>query len=163
MILGQLIQVGRRFCECRSNDFVPKSEEEIVVIAYTIHDQFRASSFDLKLPGKMAAITSWLHRNEAVAYIMLRRELYQNQTEFPAPIGRTPMDRVIVTAATWQDFETKSYFLSERAPRDSYKLLATSCSDITSEEHSKNLFERPQRQQSDQQYAGFPEFAEFAN
>ncbi|EDY84068.1 hypothetical protein VDG1235_3696 [Verrucomicrobiia bacterium DG1235] len=163
MILGQLIQTGRRFCECRSSDFVPDSEDEIIVIAYSIQDKFLAHSFDIELPNLKARVKDWLFEIEAVAYILIRRELHRSQTEFPFPIGREPMDRVIITAATRHAFDVVAYFLEERKNLDAYKLVPTKSSRIHLEADHANLLESSDSDTGSRQHTLFPEFTEFAS
>lgn len=160
MILGQLIQTGRRFCECRSNDFIPKSEDTVVVIAYTIHDQFVAHSFDKNLFDIMGAIKTWLFRSEAVGYLTIRRKCHGSQCEFPAPIGRIPMDHVTLTAATQTDFKVVSFFLERIDGMNANRLVPTS---NTYHEESNNLFRFSSPKQTPRSFDFFPEFAEFVS
>ncbi len=150
MILGQLIRTGRHFCECRSSDFIPKSEDGIVAIAYTIHDEVLAHSFDVELFDLMGSISAWLQRSEAIGYILIRRQNHHFQSEFPSPIGRKPMDRVILTAATERDFKVESFYLEEREALGAYKLIPASTTDNLAETTRHNLF-RP-RQKSGKGY-----------
>ena len=162
MILGQLIQTGRQFCECRSKDFIPKSEDQLVVISYCIHDQLLAHSFDTADRDLQNRIREKLKQSEAVAYILIQRVNHRSQTEFPAPIGRSPMDRVILTAATPRHFLTEAYYLEKATSVDAYRLIPTSLSEKNSAAHNANLFERPAKQADVQIRYLFPELAEVA-
>lgn len=163
MILGQLIQTGRRFCECRSEDFIPKSEDEIVVLAYSIHDQFVAHSFDTDILDLGRRIRSWLQDSEAIGYILIRRQGHHFQCEFPFPIGRPLMDKVILTAATERSFQTKAFYLEERKELSAYKLIPTSSGTGDIDEATRsNLFQVSDNQSYDRSRANFPLFAEFA-
>ncbi len=163
MILGQLIQTGRRFCECRSNDFIPKSEDNVVVVAYTINDRFLAHSFDTALSDLKEAIKSWLYQIEAVGYLLIRRKPHGPQKEFPSPIGRKPMDHVTLTAATKDEFKLVSYFLEEIQGLDSYRLVPTNCTESRSEETRYNLFRFSEETAQEDSRALFLEFEGFAN
>ncbi len=156
MILGQLIRSGRHFCECRSNDFIPKSEDGIVAIAYTIHDEILAHSFDVELFDLMGSISAWLQRSEAIGYILIRRQNHHFQSEFPSPIGRKPMDRVILTAATERDFKVESFYLEEREALGAYKLIPASNADSETEPTRHNLFRN--RKNSRRSYASADSF-----
>lgn len=163
MILGQLIQTGRRFCECRSHDFVPKTEGRVVVVAYTIHDEFLAHSFDLSFFELKHTIKTWLARSEAVAYLLIRRKPHGLQHEFPAPIGRDPMDKITLTAATQNEFKAVSFYLEEIPKLNAFRLLPTACPNNCPEETGGNLLRfREERRQLDT-CASFPEFSEFFN
>ncbi|MDQ8186878.1 hypothetical protein [Pelagicoccus sp. SDUM812002] len=162
MILGQLIQTGRHFCECRSHDFIPKSEETVVVISYTIHDQFKAHSFDTDLLDIKRAIKSWLFQVEAVGYLLIRRKLHGAQREFPSPIGRLPMDRVTLTAATQHDFKVVSFYLEKVTELDSFRLVPTKSPEAISEETRYNLFRFREFQRVEDPRALSFEFEEFA-
>lgn len=140
MILGQLIHTGRRFCECRSNDFIPKSEETVVVVAYTIDDKFLAHSFDTDLPDLKGAMRTWLQQIAAVGYLLIRRKPHGLQREFPYPVGRRPMDQVTLTAATKEEFTIVSYFLEEIRGLDSYRLVPAQSHTTRSNENRHNLF-----------------------
>lgn len=161
MILGQLIQTGRRFCECRSNDFIPKSEDTVVVIAYNIHDKFLAHSFDKSLQNLTGTIKTWLFSVEPVGYLLIKRETHGFQHEFPSPIGRAPMDQVTLTAATHRDFQIVSFFLEETTALDAYRLIPTSCPTKRSQQELRNLFkiDPPHPRSTDNNY--FPELSEF--
>lgn len=163
MILGQLIQAGRRFCECRSKDFIPESEDTIVVVAYSIHGKFLAHSFDTDLGNLRAAIKTWLFSLDPVGYLLIQKESHGSQQEFSAPIGRSPMDRLTLTAATHQDFKTEAYYLAEVSSLDTYRLLPTSCVHKRPATHSDNFFQIESSPNDSLSNAYFPEFAELAN
>ncbi|MBK1879986.1 hypothetical protein [Pelagicoccus mobilis] len=162
MILGQLIQTGRHFCECRSHDFIPKSEDRLVVISYCIHDQLLAHSFDHADWELEKRIREKLQEIEAVAYILIQRINHRSQTEFPSPIGRSPMDRVILTAATPRDFLTEAYYLEKATSVEAYRLISTSLSEKNSIAHESNLFHSPAKQTREPVHYLFPELAEIA-
>lgn len=162
MILGQLLQTGRRLCECRSSDFVPDTEGEIVVINYSLHDQFSAHSFDLELPKLAETIREWLMNNNAVGYLVIRRSNHRYQQEFPAPLGREPMDRIYLTAATDRQFQFESYYLKTCAATAGFKLLPTCTADLISETSRVNLFRQSQSRAPEQNLSLFPEVPEFA-
>lgn len=159
MILGQLIQTGRHFCECRSNDFVPKSEDTVVVIAYSIHDTFLAHSFDTSLYNLTGAIKTWLFNVEPVGYLLVQRKSHGFQHEFPSPIGRDPMDQVTLTAATHREFEVVSFFLEEIEGLDAYRLVPTSCTVSKSDEANRNLFQIDPPPSQSLSRELFPEFS----
>lgn len=163
MILGQLIQTGRHFCECRSNDFIPKSEDTVVAIAYTIHDTFLAHSFDTDLPDLKGEIKTWLFQTEAVGYLLIRRKPRDQQRELPSPVGRIPMDQVFLTAATLHGFQLASYFLEEVQDLDSYRLVPTSCQLSQADECRQNLFNFPRATGEEDTRAPFLAFEEFAS
>lgn len=140
MILGQLIQTGRRFCECRSSDFIPKSEDTVVVIAYSIDDKFLAHSFDTDLLDLKGAIRTWLLQIKAVGYLLIRRKPHGLQREFPSPLGRHPMDQVTLTAATKEEFTVVSYYLEEISGLDSYRLVPAQARGAKSDSTRQNLF-----------------------
>lgn len=123
MILGQLIQAGRRFCECRSRDFIPSNEDVIVVIAYSIHDEFHARSFDIGQPGLADEIQAWLRARESFAWLYIQKEAQSRQIELPRPVGRQPMDRIYLTAATETERETVQYLLEPAGSRDACRLV----------------------------------------
>ncbi|MDQ8203702.1 hypothetical protein [Pelagicoccus sp. SDUM812003] len=147
MILGQLIQTGRRFCECRSRDFIPESEDTIVVIAYSIHDRFLAHSFDISLPNLNSAINAWLEQCEAIAYILIHREPKNYQEELPSPIGRPRMDRISLTAATTDSFKLCSFYLQESSEPDAYRLIETNCRLVPVDFATTNLFSAAEREE----------------
>ncbi|MDQ8179798.1 hypothetical protein [Pelagicoccus sp. SDUM812005] len=163
MILGQLIQTGRRFCECRSNDFVPKSEDTVIVLAYTIQDKFLAHSFDTDLPELKGTIKDWLFDIEAVGYLLIRRKPPGVQREFPSPIGREPMDQITLTAATEYEFKVVSYFLDEIEGLDSYRLVPTNCAEGRTDESRYNLFRFEQKRPEEDSRSLLLAFEEFAN
>lgn len=163
MILGQLIQTGRRFCECRSHDFVPKTDSRVVVIAYTIHDEFLARSFDLSSFELKGAIKAWLLRSEAVAYLLIRRRAPGFQHEFPSPIGRAPMDRITLSAATRNEFKVVSFYLEEISKLNAFRLVPANCPKSSAEETGGNLFRFQEESQLSDSCAHFPEFSEFLN
>lgn len=143
MILRQLIQTGRRFCECRTQDFIPSSEDTIVVIAYSIHDQFHAHSFDCQDAAIVPQVRTWLQENDAIAYILVRRSPKNLQSEFPFPIGRSPMDRVSITAATPDAFLQSSFLIDFREHIGQYRLIETNLSSSQTEYSSRNLLRIP--------------------
>ncbi len=161
MILGQLIQTGRRFCECRSNDFIPKSEDSVVVIAYSIHDKFLAHSFDTSLFNLTGAIKTWLFNVEPVGYLLIQRKSHGFQHEFPSPLGRDPMDQVTLTAATHRDFEIVSFFLEEIEGLDAYRLVPTTCTGSKTKAASKNFFHIQHPATQSVQATLFPELSDF--
>lgn len=162
MILGQLIQTGRRFCECRSRDFIPTSEERLVVISYSIHDQMHAHSFEADSPDLVSEVRETLFQSEAIAYILIQRVNHRRQTEFPAPIGRKPMDRITLTAATHRDTLSESYYLEKVRALGAYRLIPTSRTDRNSEAHEANLFRFPRQNAPESANYLFPEIAETA-
>jgi len=162
MILGQLLQTGRRFCECRSDDFIPKGEESIVVISYTIHDQFLASSYEIDAPDLESEIRAKLLEVEAIAYIMIQRIDHRQQSELPLPIGRAPMDRITLTAATEDSFLSESFYLEEALDAQAFRLIPTSLRHRNSDAHEANLLRFPRSKRSDYATGLFPSLAKFA-
>lgn len=162
MILGQLIQTGRRFCECRSNDFIPKSEDRLVVMSYSIHDHFQAHSFDADDAGLVEEIRRKLIEHESIAYILIQRVNHRRQSELPFPIGRKPMHRITLTAATQHDFLSESYYLEKVWNIDAFRLIPTSLTDRNSEVHHANLFQFPREKGTDSSNYLLPQFEEIA-
>ena len=117
--------MGRRFCECRSRDFIPRSERKIIVIAYSIHDEFIAHSFEAEAPDLDESIIQWLKAKTAIAYILLQRESKNLQEEFPSPLGREPMDRLTISAATEDVFRVSTFYLQENARQTRCNLIET--------------------------------------
>ncbi|MBC2604684.1 hypothetical protein [Pelagicoccus albus] len=163
MILGQLIQTGRRFCECRSADFVPSSDERVIVLFYTIHDRLEAHSFETNTPTLISEIQEKLLESQAVAYILIHRRMRDSQPELPFPFGREPMDRIVLTAATEDRFETESYYLERREKVGAFKLLPTSTRDIKAVPHLSNLFPLPEEPSDDCEYLLFPDSLEMSS
>ena len=123
MILRQLIQTGRRFCECRTQDFVPDSENCLVLIVYSAQDRFFAQAIDADDPEIESAISHYLAESDAIAYLTIRRQLKDSQAELPEPIGREPMDRLTITAATGEMICSSTYLLQAGPTQGSLKLI----------------------------------------
>lgn len=140
VILGQLIQAGRRFCECRSHDFIPKSDDAVVVIAYSIHDEFSARSFDVDDPPLEDTIASWLEATLAIGYILVTREPKNLQNELPSPVGRVPMDRITFSVATAQRLEFCSFYVLETPQLNACNLIPTNNHRNCKGYAARNLF-----------------------
>ncbi len=140
MILGQLIQMGRRFCECRSQDFIPESDDVAVVLAYSMSDSFIAHSFDIAEPDAGEKIRAWLETNRAIAYILVTRHFDDLQEELPAPIGRPHQERLSIVAAT-SDNHSYATFVIDRRPRaNAVKLERAQPADDLPPVAAANLF-----------------------
>lgn len=133
----------------------------MIVIAYSIHDQFIAHSFDTDLFDLVGAIRTWLYSSEAVGYLLIRRASHGSQGELPSPIGRTPMDRVTLTAATQHGIEVVSFFLEEIKGIEAYRLVPTKASYSRREQMRSNLLLFPDERPMKDTHAYFPEFEEF--
>gem|GEM_PF-5317770 len=101
MILGQLVQTGRRFCECRSHDFIPRSDTVHTIISYTVNDRFLARNFSEPYPAETHhELHEWMASVTAIAYIQISRYSNPSQAEFPPPLGYHSGDILTITAAT---------------------------------------------------------------
>ncbi len=115
MILRQLINTGRHFCECRSRDFIPESEDRITVIAYSIHDTIEAKSFDRDNFRLESEIKTWLEGFSAIGYLLINREPANLHPELPFPISHAPIDRVTIIAATAEGYRQAVYSIEWQA------------------------------------------------
>lgn len=99
MILGQLIQTGRRFCECRSRDYIPETDDLHTAIAYSVTDRFVARSFSESSPTANDEFHEWLKSQDAIAYILLSLNFNPRQDEFPPPLGGQFRNCLAITGA----------------------------------------------------------------
>ena len=143
MILGQLIQTGRRFCECRSRDFIPESSDRIVTLSYSQSDRFIGRSMEMTSLDLEREIHEWLESTQAIAYILITRHIKNNQRELPAPIGRTPMDTLTITAATPSDLSYATYHIETVKGVDACRLIPTNRIDQPHRHTFRNHFETP--------------------
>lgn len=100
MILGQLIQTGRRFCECRSADFIPGCDTLHTLMAYGSDDRFSARQFGTAIFHDPEPARAWLDERSAIAYILISRDFDRSQAELPPPIGLQREPALMITAAT---------------------------------------------------------------
>ena len=98
MILGQLLQTGRRFCECRSQEFIPQTDAQHTVIAYTADDRFSARSIDEHTT--QPELQDWLSETSALAYVLISLNFNPYQKELPAPVGKHGPKTLTITATT---------------------------------------------------------------
>ena len=100
MILGQLVQTGRRFCECRSRDFIPRTDTVHTLVCYTVNDRFLARTFNESYPTEThEELRRWMEKVAAVAYIQISRNDNPDQIEFPPPLGHHSGPTLTITAA----------------------------------------------------------------
>lgn len=136
MILGQLIQAGRRFCECRSNDFIPESDERLVLISYSIRDRVYARSIGAQDEEFASFARRWLDATHAVGYLLIRRHPRELQRELPAPVGRSPMDRITMVAAIGHEIGQSTFYLQKGSVPGAYRLIEAR-SERTSERYAR--------------------------
>ncbi|MEM9157860.1 MAG: hypothetical protein AAGB46_02330 [Verrucomicrobiota bacterium] len=109
MILGQLIQTGRRFCECRSQDFIPLTDALHTIIAYNADDRFVARSIDEHAKEPELILHDWLTENAALAYVLISLNYNPDQGEFPPPLGRTSSHPITITASMPEGMQHATY------------------------------------------------------
>ncbi len=134
--------MGRRFCECRSQDFIPKSDEHIVVLAYSMNDVFKARSFDVRDSAQIESIRDWLEDYRAIAYILVALHHDDRQAELPAPIGRPCQPRLSIAAATSDKHSYATFAIENRSRASAVKLVQTAPAHELSEAAQRNLFLR---------------------
>lgn len=100
MILGQLIQAGKQFCECRSREFLPESDFHHTFVAYNVMDALDCRVFETDEIVSSERIREWLIERDSIAYFVISRNFDNKQDEFPAPLGQSLEKRVTITAAT---------------------------------------------------------------
>lgn len=100
MIVGQLIQAGKRFCEHRPNHFLPKSDLQHTFLAYNVMDELDIKTFDESAHESQDTVHQWLIESDSIAYIIISRRFDNLQTEFPTPIGTCNKRTITITAAT---------------------------------------------------------------
>lgn len=88
----------------------------MVVVAYTVADCFVARTLDADDLEAATDLQQWLQSSMALAYLIITRHAKNVQGELPAPIGRPPMDRVTITAAT-PEASVSVTFLVEPRPK----------------------------------------------
>lgn len=125
MILGQLIQTGRHFCECRSIDFVPATSDEIVLIAYSAGERFLARSLSHEAFDVHSEIQSWFAEVQAIAYMAITRPKADEQADESISIEDRPVDFVTITAGTAQSLLSASFLLEELNDLGTFKLTLT--------------------------------------
>lgn len=100
MILGQLVQTGRRFCECRSKDYIPRTDTIHTLVCYTVNDRFLARTFNESYPAEThEELRKWMDQIAAVAYIQISRNDNPSQAEFPPPVGHQSGSTLTIAAA----------------------------------------------------------------
>lgn len=134
--------MGRRFCECRSQDFIPKSDEHTVVLAYSMSDVFKARSFDARDGSQEERIRDWLEDYRAIAYILVSLHYDDHQAELPAPIGRPRQRRLSIAAATSDKHSYATFAIENRTRARSVKLVQTDPARDLADVAASNLFLR---------------------
>lgn len=107
-----------------------------MLIAYTVNDEFISQSMDADSFDLHEQMRSYLNESVAIAYILVRRHIKNLQAELPSPVGRLPMDRITITAATEDTILSISHLLQPSPKTGGYKLISKAAVP-----HS-NLFQR---------------------
>ncbi|MCH6258635.1 hypothetical protein MLD52_18890 [Puniceicoccaceae bacterium K14] len=99
MIIGQLIQAGKKFCEYRSQDFLPTTDTQHTFLAYNVFDSLDTQVFNENSLEDAKRVSKWLKDHDSIAYIIISRQFNNTQREFPAPLGVSLQKTITITAA----------------------------------------------------------------
>lgn len=123
MILEQLVQTARRFCECRPGNYLPQDDLLHTALAYCVNDRLEARKFDGRQEPIPQSVKAWLDDCQAIAYALISLRSRTSQPEFPPPIGRELRPLLSISAATDEDQLHLGFRIHPAPSGDAYRLV----------------------------------------
>ena len=104
----------------------------MVIIAYTVVDEFLARSVDLNKAGIYCELRHWLYVKAAIAYIAIIRNPRNLQAELPSPVGRPLMDTLTISAVSYEARASAAFHIDKVNGAKSCRLVAASATHAPS-------------------------------